>query len=167
MKNFLILIVGVLLGALAMYLYCCRPKAELAINAPKGLITPEQAKKLDAAYTPRYQLISDSIVTRKGGDNRSSWYGLDQVRDYLSYAENEAKDLGYVMDGVRIYMGAHPDQNGEAGYTTMFFIPTGKAYKADASMFNFSMQLDSEDIPGGGGLDMGTGGQPPSASYPQ
>lgn len=167
MKNFLLLLVGIAIGALVMYFYFSKPDADLTITAPKGLITPEQARTLDNAYNPRYKLISDSIVTRKGGDNRSSWYGLDQVRDYLTYAENEAKESGYTMDGVRIYLGANADQNGEAGYTTMFFVPTGKPNTADASMFNFSLQEDGGDIPGAEGLDMGGDGQPPGASYPQ
>lgn len=169
MKNFVILILGIIIGALVMYFYCFQPIEDkmLSGSAPKGLITPDEAKTLDQAYNQRHKLISDSIVTRKGGDNRSSWYGLDQVREYLNYAENEAKELGYTMDGVRIYLGAHPNQNGEAGYTTMFFIPTGKPNKADASMFNFSMQLTGSDIPGGGGLDYGNAGRPPDANYPQ
>ena len=163
----MIFIVGIVIGALAMYLYCCQPNSESMISkqAPKGLITPDQAKTLDRAYNPRCKLISDSIVRRKGGDNRSSWYGLNQVRDYLNYAEKEAKELGYTMDGVRIYLGAHPDQNGEAGYTTMFFIPTGQLNNAKASLFNFSMESTGIDIPGGGGLDMGNMGEPPSANY--
>ena len=164
MKNFMILIIGIIIGALAMYYYFDQPQA-LDIQAPKGLITPEQAKTLDQAYNPRYRLISDSIVKRKGGDNRSSWYGLNEVRNYLNYAENEAKQLGYTMDGVRIYLGAHPDQNGEAGYTTMFFIPTGKQNKANASLFNFSMASNGDDIPGGGGLDHGNQVDPPGANY--
>lgn len=171
MKNFVLLFIGVILGGLAMYYYCCQPTADPSengiVSAPKGHITPDEAKKLDQAYNPRYKLISDSLVTREGGDNRSSWYGLDQVRNYLNYAEREAEDLGYTMDGVRIYLGAHPDQNGEAGYTTMFFIPTGRSHKADASMLNLSMQSRGGDIPGGGGLDMGNMGDPPNANYPQ
>ncbi|MEO5787698.1 hypothetical protein [Gelidibacter sp.] len=168
MKNFMILVIGILIGALAMYFYCCQSNEEKVVSsAPKGLITPDQAKSLDLAYNPRYKLISDSLVTRKGGDNRSSWYGLDQVRNYLNYAEREAEKLGYTMDGVRIYLGAHPDQNGEAGYTTMFFIPTGKSHKAEASMLNFSMQSGGGDIPGAGGMDLGSSGNPPRANYPQ
>lgn len=166
MKNFVILILGICLGALAMYFYCCSSTSEKIVsNPPKGLITPDQAQSLDRAYNPRYKLISDSIVKRDGGDNRSSWYGLDEVRNYLNYAEKEAEKLGYTMDGVRIYLGAHPDQNGVAGYTTMFFIPTGKTNKAVGSMFNFSMQSNGGDIPGGAGLDMGNAGQPPRANY--
>lgn len=169
MKNFIILILGILLGAVGMYFYCCQDHTKMTTNphAPKGHITSDQAKALDQAYNPRYKLISDSLVKRKGGDNRSSWYGLDQVRNYLDYAENEAKELGYTMNGVRIYLGAHPDQNGEPGYTTMFFIPTGKPNKANASMFNFSMQTEMSDIPGGSGLDHGNQGDPPGANYPQ
>lgn len=167
MKNLLVLILGIVIGALAMYYYSCQPKTGMTTSTPKGLITSDQAKKLDEAYNSRYKLISDSIVTRNGGDNRSSWYGLDQVRQYLNHAESEAKELGYTMDGVRIYLGAHPDENGEAGYTTMFFVPTGKPHKAEASLFNLSMQLTGSDIPGAGGLDFGTHGHPPGANYPQ
>lgn len=168
MKNFIMLILGVCIGALAMYYYGSKPIEERIVSStPKGLITPDQAKTLDQSYNPRYKLISDLIVKRRGGDNRSSWYALDEVRNYLTYAEKEAEQLGYTMDGVRIYLGAHPDQNGEAGYTTMFFIPTGKPNKAKASMFNFSMQPKGIDIPGGGGLDHGGQGDPPGANYPQ
>ncbi len=171
MKNIIMLILGIVIGALAMYFYCCRSSEEtdekVVISVPKGLITADQAKTLDRAYNPRYQLISDSIVKRRGGDNRSSWYGLEEVKNYLTYAEREAEQLGYTMDGVRIYLGAHPDQNGAAGYTTMFFVPTGKPNKAVASIYNFSMQLKSFDIPGGGGLDHGNQGDPPGANYDQ
>lgn len=167
MRNLSVLILGIVIGALAVSFYSCQSNKDKVVSAPKGLIAPDEAKALDMAYNLRHKLISDSIVTRKGGDNRSSWYGLDQVRNYLNYAENEAKELGYTMDGVRIYLGAHPDQNGEAGYTTMFFIPTGKPNGADASMFNFSMLIKGGDIPGGGGLDMGNMGNPPDANYPQ
>ena len=171
MKNFMILLIGILIGALAMYLYCYQSNEasqdSVVISAPKGLISADQAKTLDQAYNPRYKLISDSLVKREGGDNRSSWYGLDEVKNYLTYAEKEAEQLGYTMDGVRIYLGAHPNQNGEAGYTTMFFVPTGKPNKAVAALFNFSIQQKGSDIPGGGGLDHGNQGDPPGANYPQ
>lgn len=167
MKNVLMLIFGIIIGALAMYFYCFQPNAESKITAPKGLISSDQAKTLDQAYNERHRLISDSLVKREGGDNRSAWYELNQVRNYLIYAENEAKELGYTMDGVRIYLGAHPNENGKAGYTTLFFVPTGKPNKATASLFNFSMQSGGGDIPGGGGLDFGNRGNPPDANYPQ
>lgn len=168
MRNFLMLIIGIIIGAVAMYYYVNQPaEGKMIVSAPKGLITPDQIKSLDQAYNPRHKLISDSIVKRAGGDNRSSWYGLDQVRNYLNHAEKEAEELGYTMDGVRIYLGAHPNQDGEVGYTTMFFIPTGKSNKAVASVFNFYMQQNRHDIPGAQGLDHGNQGYPPDANYPQ
>ncbi|WP_262891655.1 hypothetical protein [Bizionia arctica] len=27
---------------------------------------------------------------------------------FLNYVENESKELGYTMDGVRVYLGAYP-----------------------------------------------------------
>lgn len=167
MKNFVMLLFGVIIGAFAMYFFSRQPHKEIKIATPKGLISSDQIKTLDQAYNQRHRLISDSLVKREGGDNRSSWYELNQVRNYLNYAENQAKELGYTMDGVRIYLGAHPNENGEAGYTTLFFVPTGKLNKARASVFNFSMQSGGGDIPGGGGLDYGNRGNPPDANYPQ
>lgn len=167
MKNLILLIFGVIIGALAMYFYLSPTISDLKIEMPKGLISSDQIKTLDQAYDPRYQLISDSLVKKEGGDNRSSWYGLDEIRNYLKYAEKEANDLGYGMDGIRIYLGAHPVKNGEPGYTTMFFVPTGKPNKTEATIFNLSELSEGRDIPGGHGLDFGNMGHPPRANYPQ
>jgi len=172
MKNFGIFIFGLIIGLIAMYLYCQANSKDVHdeksddISKPSGLISPEEAKALDRAYNPRYKLISDSIVTRKGGDNRSSWYALDDVKNYLGYAENQAKDLGYTMNGLRIYLGAYPDKGEEQGYTTMFFVPTGTQNKSKGALVN--MQLENKgDIPGGDALNMGEDGIPPGANYSQ
>lgn len=163
----MMLIFGIIIGAGVMYFFVLQPSGDLKVERPKGVVSPDQMKTLDQEYNQRHQLISDSLVKRGGGDNRSSWYALDQVRDYLDYAEKESKKLGYTMDGVRIYLGAHPKENGKAGYTTMFFVPTGQAYKTEAGMINFSLQSGGNDIPGAPGMDYGNMGQPPSANYPQ
>lgn len=165
MKKILLLLLGFLLGALVTYYYCCKqPITEEPIRPPSGLITPAQAVVLDTTYNPRYTLVSDSIVKRKGGDNRSSWYSLSDMRTYLNYAEKQADSLGFKMDGIRVYLGAHPEFKGVPGYTTMFFIPTGIPNTSNASMFNFQKSLD---IPGGNGLNGGGDGDPPSSNYPQ
>lgn len=125
MKNLSLFIIGLLIGALAVY-FCCMNDTvpiEEELIKPNGLITPSEAKTLDQAFNTRHALISDSIVKRP--DNRSSWYALEDMRNYLNYAEKQAKDLGYTMDGVRVYLGAYPDVKDQVGYTTMFFIPTG------------------------------------------
>ena len=168
MNFFLILVLGALIGAAIMYLICRKTTSVELPNAlpPKGLITPSQAKTLDVAFNSRHQLISDEIVKRP--DNRSSWYSLSDLRGYLNYAEKQAQDLNYTMDGVRLYLGAHPDISGVVGYTTVFFVPTGSKNLSQTEALGVEqLQKGNGDIPGGDGLDMGTPGDPPQANYPQ
>tara|TARA_R100000951_G_C2564388_1_gene156657 strand:- start:79 stop:345 length:267 start_codon:yes stop_codon:yes gene_type:complete len=86
--------------------------------------------------------------------------------EYLKYAENEFKELGYTMDGVRVYLGAYPTE-AEVGYTTMFMVPTGveNISQGNSSLFNM-LPPGGGDIPGGG-LNGGGPGMPPPANYPQ
>lgn len=167
MKNFFVFLVGALIGAAIVYFLCCKPSVESIVDEPKGIITPAQATVLANAFNSRHQLISDSIVKRP--DNRSSWYSLSDVRAYLTLAEKEASGLGYKMDGVRIYLGAHPDTANEVGYTTMFLVPTGTQTTAEGNMnfLNLNFQLSPPNIPGGKGLNGGEPGYPPEANYPQ
>ncbi len=130
----------------------------MEIIKPKGVITPEEAKELDQNYNQRHALISKDLGIE---DNRSSWYSLKDIQDYLIYAEDQANTLGYKMDGIRIYEGAH----GEKGLTTMFLVPTG--VPADNMMKNNFLPPTSNDILGGNGLNDGGDGHPPSANYPQ
>ncbi len=168
MKNLLLFVVGAIVGAAIVYFVCCKPLTEEMVDTPKGIITPEQATILDEAFNSRHQLISDSIVKRS--DNRSSWYSLKDLRDYLTLAEKQASGLGYTMNGVRIYLGAYPNIANEVGYTTMFFIPTGtQNTMAEGNMnpLHFAPPPNNPDIPGGNGLNDGTPGIPPGANYPQ
>jgi len=170
MKKLSLLILGIIIGAFATYYFCpsCSIDAEAvvaekSIMKPTGVITPAQAKVLDTEFNSRHTLISDSIVLRS--DNRSSWWSLDDMRNYLTYAENQTQGLGYTMNGVRIYLGAHPTIKGTVGYTTMFLVPTGdKTVPGGGSGF---MAAGSKDILGGDGLNAGGPGDPPSANYPQ
>ncbi|TJY33914.1 hypothetical protein [Pontimicrobium aquaticum] len=125
-----------------------------------GLISPEEAKQLNDAFTERCELISKDITKRP--DNRSSWYSLEDIKTYLQYAENQARELGYEMNGIRIYCGAYPTVDGEAGYSTSFIVPT--AYMPDGKDGSNS---DGSDIPDGDGLNLGQQGDPPGANYPQ
>ncbi|WP_299224086.1 hypothetical protein [uncultured Psychroserpens sp.] len=166
MKNLVLLILGIILGAIAMYFYCCKDEpVEMLPKPPQGTITPAEARTLDEAYNLRHRLISDSIVTREGGDNRSSWYSLTDIEDFIEIAKDQASDSGYTMNGIRIYLGAYPQSKEGAGYTTMFLIPTGYLNTAEGSMLNF--QYSNGDIPGTNGLNHGGDGEPPSANYPQ
>ncbi len=170
MKKFALLILGIILGALAMYFYTNgtegEPKA-LAIIKPKGVITPAEARALGRAFNLKHKIINDSLFKgSKTGDNRSSWWAIEDIQNYINYAENQAGELGYIMNGLRVYVGAYPNANGETGLTTMFFIPTGYKNTAKGSMITIPQGV-VDDIPGGDGLNKGQQGDPPGANYPQ
>lgn len=125
----------------------------------KGLISPEQAKELNDAFTSRCVLVSKDIVKRP--DNRSSWYSIKDLCAYLDYAEKQARVLGHKLNGVRIYCGAYPTINDKVGYSTSFIVPTSEIVDDKDSGGG------NGDIPGGDGLNDGQNGFPPNANYPQ
>jgi hypothetical protein len=141
--------------------------SEPPYTSPKGLIKPNEAIALDQAYNLRHRIVSDSLFSNtKTGDNRSSWWSIEEIQNYINHAENQAGELGYTMDGLRVYLGAYPDIKGEAGLTTMFFVPTGILNTSQGSMFPMP-QDGSGDIKGADGLNFGGHGNPPGVNYPQ
>ncbi|WP_299122556.1 hypothetical protein [uncultured Winogradskyella sp.] len=172
MKKFGLLLLGIILGALAMYFYCSKDVADMESGqptvAPKGIITSNQAMVLDKAYDIKHRIINDSLFKKStdGGDNRSSWWPIEDIQNFINHAENQAGELGYTMDGLRVYLGAYPKANGQEGLTTMFIVPTGKSNKSNGSMFPM-LQGGSGDIKGADGLNFGQSGYPPGANYPQ
>ena len=170
MKNLGSIILGIIIGALLMYFfgsqYIKEDPMAMTSSAPKGIISPKEAKTLDQAYNLKHRIINDSLFKdSKTGDNRSSWWAIEDIQNYINHAENQAGEFGYTMDGLRVYLGAYPSKDGETGLTTMFFIPTGKKNTSQGSIF--PIQIGSSDIPGGDGLNLGHGGHPPGANYPQ
>jgi hypothetical protein len=170
MKNLGLFILGIVLGALAMYFYCSDDETEMvssAVTVPKGIITSAQAKTLDQAYNLKHSIINDSLFKdSKTGDNRSSWWGIEDIKNYITYAENQADELGYTLDGLRVYLGSYPNSKDETGLTTLFFIPTGFENTSQGSMLPMP-QGSGQDIKNGDGLNAGGNGNPPSANYPQ
>ena len=132
---------------------------------PKGLISPEQIKKLDQAYNSRHTLISDSLIDTQ--DNRSSWHSIEEIESYLDYAKNQASELGYTLDGLRIYAGAYSDTKEGPGLMTMFFVPTGVKNMSEGSMILSNEEEGGDDIENANGLNIGHNGKPPGANYPQ
>ncbi|AUC81241.1 hypothetical protein [Lacinutrix sp. Bg11-31] len=173
MKNLLTLILGLIIGAIIMYFYCCKSgdfAAPMVVVKPSGVISTKDARTLDRAFDSRHKLISDSIVKRP--DNRSSWWSLKDMQDYLKYAENQSEELGYTMDGIRVYLGAYPDEEVDSkrtvGYTTMFMVPTSSEIEQVHQKGGSAVDAkDGGDVPGGDPLNDGSAGNPPSANYPQ
>ncbi|MBV7270502.1 hypothetical protein [Winogradskyella luteola] len=170
MKNFGLLILGIILGALAMYFYCCNDgiTEPPEILKPAGLISSKEARTLDRAYDIRHKIISDSLFRNtKEKDNRSSWWSIEDIQNYINYAENQAGELGYTMDGLRLYLGAYPNSKDKTGLTTMFFVPTGTKNTSEGNMVPSLQGGNSNDILQADGLNKGGHGDPPSANYPQ
>jgi hypothetical protein len=171
MKNFGLFILGIILGAALMYFYSSRDQMEMTddykeIKIP-GLITAKEAKILDQAFNLKHSIINDSLFKgSKTGDNRSSWWAIEDIQNYINHAENQAGELGYSLDGLRVYLGSYPNINGETGLTTMFFVPTGTLNTSQGGVLTL-FQGGSGDIKGGDGLNIGQQGEPPSANYPQ
>ncbi|WP_412985545.1 hypothetical protein [Pontimicrobium sp. IMCC45349] len=126
----------------------------------KGIVSPKELQELNDNYTSRWELITRDIT--KQDDNRSSWWSLEDLRAYLDYAENQAKELGYTMNGIRVYSGAYPEVDGQPGYTTAFIVPT-----ADIPEGKDGGGSGNNDIGDADGFNGGGNGKPPGANYPQ
>ena len=127
----------------------------------KGLISPEEAKALDAQYTERYDLTSRDITKRP--DNRSNWFSIEDLEKFIAHAKDQAKNKFKVeLSGIRIYNGAYKSEDGKGGYSTVFLIPT-----SENSLGKDGNGDDHPDIQGADGLNRGSAGNPPGANYPQ
>lgn len=129
----------------------------------KGLITSAQAQALNDEWSKTRceamdQCISDVTGGKVTKDNRSSWWSLENLDEYIKHAKAQAKKLGYEMNGIRVYCGAHSE--GDC-YATSFIVPTY------AGSLGKDGDGDNGDIPGGDGLNEGKEGEPPGANYPQ
>lgn len=170
MKNFGIFVLGIILGALVMYFYSSqteeKPQA-VALIKPKGVITPKEAKVLNDNWTKkRADLLYDSIAGRP--DNRSAWWSVEDIQNYINYAENQTGALGYEMDGLRVYFGVYPKSapDGRADYSTLFIVPTGKMRKSEGAILPLNLfQGGRDDIEGADPLNLGETGIPPGSGY--
>ncbi|MCB0398988.1 MAG: hypothetical protein KDD26_05070 [Winogradskyella sp.] len=165
MKKLLLLLVGLVIGIAVTYYYLSTNQNLEEMTKPNGLITPSEIEALDQAYNSRHTIISDSLI--KTPDNRSSWYSIEEIESYIAYAKQQAGSLGYTLDGLRIYAGAYPDTKEGPGLMTMFFVPTGSKIVSEGSMLPTVQGGGSNDLQGADGLNRGSGGEPPSANYPQ
>jgi hypothetical protein len=155
MKKLSFILLGIIIGALATYFFCPRlPQTEVTetgIVKPKGVITTAQAKELNANWTLHRKAAVDSAVQKQGRnqDDRSTWWSLEDVENYLAYAKSQSDSLGYDMTGIRVYLGVYGKNAGQVkkDLSTMFIVPTGKFSKSDASSINLMLPPPSSDLP--------------------
>lgn len=171
MENAIAVVIGIAIGALAMYLF--RPSKghpDLEKRKPNGVIPSSEASILNKQWTDKRKAANDKAAGKP--DNRSSWWSVQDIQDYIDYAQNQAGQLGYTMDGIRVYLGVYPGSapNGKADYTTMFLAPTGKKKKATTNSL-IHMENDTENsgpsptIEGADVLNDSPTGHPPGSGY--
>jgi hypothetical protein len=137
-------------------------------------ITPEEAKELNQNFVKTRGKALDKIVeTETGKPNKkdaiSSWFSLDDLKEYIAYVEAEGKAKNTTINGLRIYFGAYANNEKLAdkkALATVFFVPTtpkvGSLQKD--GVLEDEGGSDVEDIDG---MNDGVQGHPPSAEYPQ
>lgn len=116
---------------------------------PRGIISAQEAKTLSDNWTNLRASANNEAAGQP--DNRSSWYSLEDMQNFLNYIKDNNKDV----NGVRFYLGVQTAKADPKGMTTVFMVPT--------------QEKDGKniDIEGADGMDDGVKGNPPSASYPQ
>ncbi|WP_452224592.1 hypothetical protein [Lacinutrix chionoecetis] len=116
---------------------------------PKGMITAAEAKELNDNWTDLRASANETAAGKP--DNRSSWYSLEDMQNFLNQIKEENPDV----NGVRFYLGVETSEEDEKGLTTIFMVPT----KDDG-------RGNNQDIPEANGMDRGAGGMPPGQDYP-
>ncbi len=157
MKNLRPLLLGVIIGALITYFFCPRqgagdmkPMAH-EIKCPKDTISVAEATKLFKNWQKNNPTEIDSIIDVEGSRKKTTNVGwsLDNIKNYLDYAEAKADSLGYKMTGIRVYMGNYGKNPNpvKKNRNTMFIVPTGHEKTSKASIMNFYSQEHDKNLP--------------------
>ncbi|MBG7631246.1 MAG: hypothetical protein IZT56_12555 [Bacteroidetes bacterium] len=138
------------------------------------LITPQRAKDLNKHFVDTRSTALDEIVEKESGkpnekDAISSWFSLDELKEYIAFVEAEGKLKNITINGLRVYFGAYSKNENKPekkNLSTVFFVPTQskKGSMQKDSLGGGDGGSDIEDIDG---LNTGGLGFPPSAEYPQ
>lgn len=128
-------------------------------------ITSAEAKELNQNFVKTRAKAIDVAIGKK--DAISSWFSLEELKEYIDFAEAEGKAKGIAVNGLRVYFGAYPknEQKPEKdNLSTVFFVPT---QSKKTELENGKLDAFSSDIVEIDGLNSGQIGNPPSATYPQ
>ena len=132
------------------------------ITPPKGVISIKDGIKLNDEWTKTRKAAMDRCIQHESGgkikeDNRSSWWSLEDLEDYILYARRLAKEEKFEVTGFRVYCGAHS----KSCYSTSFIVPTGKSLCPEK---NIADDDGDGDLPIGP-LNDGVEGDPPGIGY--
>ncbi len=180
MKRLSYVILGFIIGAFATYYLCPRPvdtdidvdehsikssiqeMSEMKPNKPKGVVTPSEAKVLNDNWTLHREAAVNAAARQQGRDkdDRSTWWSINDIEDYIIYSKHVTDSLGYNITGMRVYLGVYGKNAGQAkkNLTTMFVVPTIKEGTAKASTSLINFQGNGGDCPECPVLNSGHGG---------
>lgn len=125
-------------------------------------ITFKEAQELNQNFVKTRTKAIDGAIGKK--DAISSWFSLEELKNYISYVEEQGKLKKVDVNGLRVYFGAYSNALNDVskkGLSTVFFIPTQANIKLDKD------GGDNSDITDIEGLNDGMQGFPPFAEYPQ
>lgn len=149
MKKLSYVFLGIVIGGLFTFFLTPKPVKEAVpiVMKPKGVIPKAEAINLNNNWTKYRKQAVDSAAKANGAtkdDTRSVEWSLNDIQDYLAWAEYQADSLGYAMSGIRVYLGVYGKNAGQAKkeLTTMFIAPIGKEKQNQASSVN--LRDDSE-----------------------
>ena len=162
MENAIAVIIGIAIGALSMYLF--RPSKghpDFEKLKPKGAKPSSDGQKLNDLWTAKRKAANDKAAGKV--DNRSAWWSVEDIQNYIAFAENQVGQMGYTMDGIRIFLGVYPGNsaNDRDDYTTMFMAPTGKKGGSTTQAGAQSPTIEGADV-----LNDSPTGHPPGSGYP-
>ena len=136
---------------------------------PNGLITPEKANELEETYKANQFTILNEYLNVNGDvaeDNREVWFELDEIKNYINYVEENAKNIESIDEsgtlGLRIYFGAKQmalkrDKRDNIIRSTLFFVPTYREGLRAAE--------SNKNINGINPLNYGSSGDPDDIEY--
>jgi hypothetical protein len=138
------------------------------------LITSEEAKELNQNFIKTRSKELDKIVEIETGkpkkkDAISTWFSLDELKEYIAFVEAEGKLKNITVDGIRIYFGAYSKNDKKAdkkALATVFLVPT-QPKVGSLQKDGLAAVAQSSDVESMGGMNQGQTGYPPSAEYPQ
>jgi len=115
------------------------------------------------------EAFSDEIGSQKFVMSVSSWYSLKELDNFIKYSKKIAQENGNTMDGIRIYIGVVPAEEGYRkdrwNHLTTFLSPTGTENTQTGSFISTSF-YGAKDLPQPN-EDYGSEGEPPSHTHPQ
>lgn len=146
------------------------PKQHTNVNLSAGEYSELLTKlKENVSKNIESEAISDEIGNQKFVMSVSSWYSLKELDNYIKYSKKVAQENGNTMDGIRIYIGVVPAEEGYRkdrwNHLTTFLSPTGTENTQTGSFISTSFYAKKDLVQPG--EDYGGEGEPPSHTHPQ